>query len=61
MSLIHGHSREVGKAELMMFGVSDSCTQVESFRIESIAPLNLASNTLEFKFCGSSVEEYIDF
>lgn len=61
MAFIHSHSREIGKAELMMFGVPDSCTQVESYRIEPVAPLNLSSNTLEFKFCGSSIEEYIDF
>jgi hypothetical protein len=61
MSFIHSQSREVGKAELMLFGVPDSCTQVESYRIEPIAPLNLTSNTLEFRFCGSSIEEYVDF
>ena len=63
MSFIHPHSQEIGKGELMLFKVPQTQTQIAGYRIDEVQanPASLqGNNTLEFEFCGSSIDEYIN-
>ena len=63
LSFLHPHSREVGKAELNLFGIPSTQTQVPEHRVDSVkasASSLAGENPIEWEVEGASPEEYID-